>query len=126
MDDLFINAKANKTPTIDFKAHGELSIEGRSIVEDPINFYKPVFAWIEKLKDNFPKSITLSLKLEFFNTGTGKILLHILNALERINKTGTDVKIIWYYKSGDEEILQAGLDYESIVNLPFRLVELQS
>ena len=124
MEDLYIKGKTGRSPLVDFKATGELLLEGRSICEDPLEFYTPVIDWVKALKENPPKSIILKIQLDFFNTASSKILIHLFSIFDSIHKKGNEVKIIWYYNSGDEEILQAGMDYESLIDVPFTLVEI--
>ncbi len=48
MLDLHIDKSAN-TPKIDFQnEEGLLQFEGRSIPENPNDFYKPIFQWVEE------------------------------------------------------------------------------
>ena len=35
-----------------------------------------------------------------------------------------DVVIFWYYEEDDEDMLEAGEDYESIIRIPFKMVEI--
>jgi len=124
MVDLYLNGNVGKYPTVNFKVSGDFLIEGMSICEDYMIFYNPVFTWLEELKNNLPETITLKIKLDFFNTGSSIAFLTIFNILENIQKLGSKVKIVWYYNSNDEDCLQAGLDYESIINIPFSLEEI--
>jgi hypothetical protein len=120
MNDLFIpNNPETKTPLIDFKVSGNLLIEGRSVSENPVEFFEPVIQWINNLKKAHPAKITLTFKLEYFNTSTSKIILHIFRSLETFMKNNTDVKIIWYYDNIDDDLKEAGKDYQSICKIPF-------
>jgi hypothetical protein len=123
MNDLFIPLNTeDKTPTVDFKVTGDLLLEGRSVSENPVEFFEPVIQWINNFKKTHPKNITLSFKLEYFNTSTSKIILHIFRSLESFMNNGTDVKIKWYYDTIDEDIREAGKDYQSILKVPFEFI----
>jgi hypothetical protein len=120
MNDLFIPSNPEtKTPKVDFKVSGDLLLEGRSVSENPAEFFEPVIQWINNLKKTPPVKITLTFKLEYFNTSTSKIMLHIFRALERFKKESTEVKVIWYYDNIDDDLKEAGKDYQSILNIPF-------
>jgi hypothetical protein len=123
MKDLSIQAnRKNKTPFVDFKTSGELCIEGRSLPENTIEFYSPVIQWIKHLKETLPPKITLTIKLEYFNTSTSQILLNIFKLLDKIQESGTtDVCIIWQYHTEDEEMYEAGSCYQSISKVTFLL-----
>jgi hypothetical protein len=124
MVDLYIEGNTGKHPIVNFKVSGDFLIEGISICEDYMNFYNPVLTWLEELKNNLPETITLKIKLDFFNTGSCIAFLNLFNTLEDIHKRGSEVKIVWYYNINDEDCLQAGLDYESIINIPFSFEEI--
>jgi hypothetical protein len=120
MNDLLIPCDLEtKTPLVDFKKSGDLLLEGRSVSENPVIFFDPVIQWITDLKKTHPAKVTLTFKLEYFNTSTSKIMLHIFRNLESFMKTGSDVKIVWYYDDIDEDLKEAGKDYQSILQIPF-------
>ncbi len=112
-----------KTPTITFDtAKGFLEIKGRSIPENSIEFYKPLVDWLEKYSGK-PQSVTsVNIQLEYFNTSSSKCILDVFKKLEAINKGGSAVTINWYYEEDDEDMLEAGEDYQAIINVPFKMV----
>ncbi len=114
-----------KTPSIFFnEEEGKIEIKGRSIPENSIEFYKPLVDWLEDyIKD--PKDKTeVNIQLEYFNTSSSKCILDIFKKLEGINDTGKDIIINWYYEEDDEDMLEAGEDYESILKVPFKMIEI--
>jgi hypothetical protein len=119
MDNLQI-AGSNKTPEISFDASNRvLSISGRSIPENSIEFYKPMLAWMEQYAATKPENTILQIKLEYFNTSSSKCLLDIFKKLETI---GGKCQVEWYYEQDDEDMLEAGEDYEAIVHVPFKMI----
>lgn len=125
MENLFIQRNLEaKTPEIDFKADGKLKIEGRSVSENPVVFFDPIILWLNNFKAENPKSIVFEVKLEYFNTSTSKILLHIFRIMETIVKDGADVKILWHYDNIDDDLREAGMDYQSIIKVPFEFIEI--
>ncbi len=44
--------------------------------------------------------------------------------LEAIHKGKSEVIINWYYEEDDEDMLEAGEDYESIIRVPFKMIEI--
>jgi len=123
MEDLLLRPDSRgRTPLIDFKTSGELTIAGRSIVEDAIEYYKPVLEWIKDLNEGGPSIVTMSIHLEYFNTSSSKVILNILRSLERIHLRGkTRVIIKWLYSDDDLDMYEAGHDYQSFVKLPIRM-----
>jgi hypothetical protein len=122
MEPLFISG-TNNTPTVKFDgAQGIIEITGRSNPENSIAFYKPLMDWLEEYF-NSPAALTnVNIKLEYFNTSSSKFILNILKKLELISKNKNEVKINWYYQNGDEDMLEAANDYESLIQIPFYII----
>ena len=114
-----------KTPTVKFDADsGVLEIKGRSIPENSIEFYKPLVDWLEKYSDNSQELTQVNIQLEYFNTSSSKCILDVFKKLETIHKGKGEVIINWYYEEDDEDMLEAGEDYESIIRVPFKMIEI--
>jgi hypothetical protein len=123
MDTLIIEGSP-KTPTINFNAiEGLFSIEGRSIPENSLDFYKPVMEWLDGYLSDPKDETNVTIKLEYFNTSSSKCLLDVFKKLEIIFKRGSKVAINWHYEVDDEDMLEAGEDYQSIVKIPFTMIE---
>jgi hypothetical protein len=114
-----------KTPSIKFiQDDGVIEIKGRSIPENSIEFYKPLVDWLEDYaKDPLQKTL-VNIQLEYFNTSSSKCILDVFKKLEAIHKSKHDILINWYYEEDDEDMLEAGEDYESIIRVPFKMIEI--
>ena len=123
MDTLSIEGTP-KTPTVLFDASkGIIEIKGRSIPENSYEFYKPLVEWLEEYaKESKPQS-QVNIQLEYFNTSSSKCILDIFKKLEVIQKANSGVTINWFYDEDDEDMLEAGQDYESIIRIPFKMIE---
>ena len=114
-----------KTPTVNFNSDtGIVEIKGRSIPENSIEFYKPLVDWLEEYKENAQPMTKVIIQLEYFNTSSSKCILDVFKKLEAIHKAKNPVEIHWYYEEDDEDMLEAGEDYESIIRVPFKMVEI--
>jgi|TARA_Y100000992_G_scaffold115450_1_gene75575 hypothetical protein len=122
MEDLKQEGSA-KTPEVEFNASGELLLKGRSIPENSIEFYKPLIEWIESYSESPNSSTVLNVQLEYFNTSSSKCILDVFKKLESV--TGSEVSVKWYYEEDDEDMLEAGEDYEAIIDLPFEMIEVE-
>jgi hypothetical protein len=98
-------------------------ISGRSLPEDVVVFYQPVMQWLEDFEKAPFDNMELSIKLEYFNTASSKLILDILLKLEEVNQNGTPLKVKWYFLSSDIDMKEAGEEYSEIVGLPFELTE---
>lgn len=114
-----------KTPSVFFNAQtGILEIKGRSIPENAIEFFKPLVDWIDEYSKSPIPLTQANIHLEYFNTTSSKCILDIFRKLESINKQdNVEVVINWHYEQDDEDMLEAGEDYQSILKVPFRMIE---
>lgn len=122
MNDLRIERTFN-TPLIDFKRTGQLYIEGMSIPENTLVFYKPVLEWLEHYRQYATPKVALDVKMEFFNTSSSKCLLDILKSIEILKKLGSEVSINWYYNDEDENLLESGEDFAKITRMNFNFIK---
>ena len=113
-----------KTPTVNMDgATGIVEIKGRSIPENSIEFYRPIVEWLEEYSKEPQQITTVNIQLEYFNTSSSKCILDVFKKLEAIKKARNEVIINWYYEEDDEDMLEAGEDYESIIRIPFKMIE---
>ncbi len=122
MDNLLIES-TKKTPEVSFNVDGRIKISGRSIPEDATKFYDDLYEWIFYYCQNPPEFTTVDIELEYFNSGSSKAILHILRALVDIGKKGHKMTINWYYEEGDDDIMERGEYYESILETKFNFIE---
>lgn len=114
-----------KTPTIKFdSATGVFEIKGRSIPENSVEFYKPLIDWLDLYKETPNNKTVINIKLEYFNTSSSKCILDVFKKLETIHKAKNEVEVNWFYEEDDEDMLEAGEDYESIIRVPFKMIEI--
>jgi hypothetical protein len=103
---------------------GVFEIKGRSIPENSVEFYKPLVDWLDSYKESpLPKTV-VDIRLEYFNTSSSKCILDVFKKLETIHKAKNEVEVNWYYEEDDEDMLEAGEDYESIIRVPFKMIEI--
>ena len=114
-----------KTPTVNFDAEsGVLEIKGRSIPENAVEFYKPLVDWISSYGDSAKAATLVNIQLEYFNTSSSKCILDVFKKLESVNGK-TNITINWHYEEDDEDMLEAGEDYQAIINIPFKMIEME-
>ena len=96
----------------------KFKIHGVSIPENANAFFMPIIEWI----DTFGKNIE-TLKCEFYfqylSSSTHTILFHVLQKLEELYKKGKKFSILWCYEKPDEDMLKAGINFSSILDIPF-------
>jgi hypothetical protein len=114
-----------KTPTVTMNPEtGVVGIKGRSIPENSIEFYKPIVDWLEEYAKVAQPKTVVNVQLEYFNTSSSKCILDVFKKLEMLKKDQNEVVINWYYEEDDEDMLEAGEDYESIIKVPFKMIQI--
>ena len=108
-----------KTPRVAFHDSPlSMDISGRSIPENSIALYTPLLDWVdEHLKAG--GAVEVSIRLEYFNTSSSKCLMDLL---KRVEQSAAEATVLWYYEEDDEDMLEAGEDYDAIIDMPFRLI----
>lgn len=125
MENLILEGSA-KTPSVTFNSsEGKLELKGRSIPENSVEFYKPLNDWIDNYGNTPKKQTVVDIKLEYFNTSSSKCILDLFKKLEGIHGKGTEVNINWYFEEDDEDMEEAGEDYQAIISLPFKIIEVE-
>jgi len=119
LNPLIIEKTHNTLNVVLDKENNKFFFEGRSVTENAVDFFKPITDWLYEYKKEPLDETIVNVDIEYYNTSTSMLLLDILNLFDKINKSGKFVKIIWNYLEEDFDILEAGEDYSSILNLPF-------
>ncbi len=125
MENIILDGTA-KTPSVSFDfSRGVLELKGRSIPENSVEFYKPLNEWVVDYLDS-PKGKTLvEIKLEYFNTSSSKCILDLFKQLEVLSQKGAEVYVNWYFEQDDEDMQEAGEDFQAILKIPFNMIEVE-
>jgi hypothetical protein len=122
MLDLHID-KSTNTPKIDFLSEeGLLQFEGRSIPENPNDFYKPLLLWIQEYFKEPQKLTTIVIKLEYINSGSSKSLLEFFRFIKEQYVSGHNCLIKWYSEEDDESVIELGEHYQFTLKIPFEFL----
>jgi hypothetical protein len=120
----FTTEQSPKTPFIEFDpGSGMFTMKGKSIPENTVSFYKPVFDWLNGYAANPAKTTTINMQLDYFNTSSAKIFSDLFSYLEKLQESGkSQVVVNWHYNDEDDDMLEAGEDYKSITKVAFHLM----
>jgi hypothetical protein len=113
----------NEIPTIILDQEKSLfEITGQSIPEEAISFYTPVIEWFEEYAKNPSEKTILKVRLEYCNSSSSKAVVDVLEVLEEMKKAGVDVEIHWIYMEDDDDLLDMGKEFMSIIDVPFQFI----
>ena len=114
-----------KTPYVLLDPAGKIKFKGRSIPEDVSLFYEDILDWIVGYSD-FPAPLTeVDIEMEYLNSGTSKYMLRLLKKLKEVDNNGFELHINWIYEEGDDDILERGEYYGSILDLKINFIEIE-
>lgn len=97
------------------KAAGKFEISGRSLPEDAAEFYSPVLQWLTEYAAAPNANTDFTVKLEYFNTASSKLILDLLSKVEAIK----GAKVVWFHYGDDEDMQEAGQEFSELVEIPF-------
>ena len=125
--DQLIREGTPKTPFVNFDAdRGLIELLGRSIPEDPPGYYRPLLHWIEEYGKEPREATTVNVRMEYFNTSSSKSIFDLFRMLEVISESGkSEVTVNWYFEEDDDDMREAGEDYESMIGVPFKIVAVE-
>jgi hypothetical protein len=115
-----IIAPTENTPAIHFLESGKLKMEGRCYPEDVVDFFTPLIQWarVSTITD-----IDFKINLEYFNSGSTKILFDLLKTLDN-NKNLRSLRIEWHVDENDEDSLTTAETYsEKLQHTDFKLIK---
>ncbi|MDX9695918.1 MAG: DUF1987 domain-containing protein [Bacteroidales bacterium] len=118
------------TPEINFDIdNNTLSLLKVSKPENAIEFYKPLFDFIDRFETDVVKpkqidQITVEFKFDYFNTSSAKIIHQLLTKFKKISCMGIKIDVNWYYPDDDEDMLEDGQMISEAQGMPFNYIAL--
>jgi hypothetical protein len=94
----------NSTPAVKFITDGRLLLQGRSLPENVMKFYKPLIDWAKLLKATVVK---IDVNLEYLNSASSKKMFELMKILDS-NECIKELIVNWHYESDDEDALESG------------------
>lgn len=111
------------TATVRFDgAKGEFEISGKSLPENTFDFFQPLLDYFDTYALNPQPTTYLSFKMEYFNTSSTKQILTLLKKAETLALAGNQVQITWYHDLDDEDMRDAGEDFQQLLKIEIEIV----
>ncbi len=122
--DRFIKEPSKRTPHVLLEP-GRMFMLGRSIPDNPGDFYRPIHTWITEYIKSNPEKTRIEMGFEYINTSSTKWIFVLLKELAGIPELHRIVSITWYYEQGDDDMLDLGYILRSLIECPFTLQEVE-
>ncbi len=118
--------RTESSPGIDLDLeHGMIEFTGRSLPANSEQFYGRVYRWLEEyIKQPRPETV-VNMKMDYLDTSSSKHFFNIFDKLNAVCERGQKVQVNWHYETGDEEMAEAGKDFQSFFTLDFDFVEVE-
>ena len=113
----------HRTPDVEFNQDGNLRLSGRSIPEDAGLFYNLLHSWVFQYCMQPAPQSCFTIELEYMNSGSAKCLLQILREFTNLADANQEIAIRWYYEIGDDDMLEKGEYFQSILKQNFEFIE---
>ena len=94
-------------------------ISGKSLPEDVLEFYQPVLDWLNAYRKEPDSLTTFSVRLIYFNTASSKMIMDIFLIFEEMVEEGHEILIKWHSHLKDEDMQEAGKEFEEMIAVPF-------
>lgn len=119
--------KTKDTPGVIFDINKNVfQIIGKSLPENALEFYKPLYDWIEEYcKEYKTKGLELTVELEYLNSSSIKLVFLIFNKVNEHFLSGNTTELVsinWRYNEQDELIRLKGEEFQEYLELPLNLV----
>ena len=98
--------------------NGVVSISGISMMEDAMDFYKPLKEWADQYL-NSNKALVIDFELNYFNSSSAKQFIQLISKLEDEQFEG---KVIWKYPNDHIIMYDRGKELEAILDVPFEFI----
>ena len=123
MDALRIEQTDDSPSVVLDRETNQFEIAGKSLPEDVVDFYQPVLDWLDLYRSEPNPKTEFNIKLIYFNTASSKLILDILMVLEEMVEEGHAVVIKWLSLDSDEDMQEAGREYEEMIDVPFEHIK---
>jgi hypothetical protein len=119
-----ILSPTKSTPEVILDPKGIIKITGRLIPENPTDFFNSLDKWIDKYFYNPADTTCLEICLEYINSEGTRYLIDTIHKIIHIHLKNNKNKLIinWYYKDDDEDMLEKGTFFSSVLDVYISLI----
>lgn len=100
-------------------------ITGQSRLEDPTPFYEELLLVLDEKISEFKTYASIDFLINYLNSSSSKWLFHILKGLQNKFQGKKLITVNWYCDTDDDSIIEAGEVFQSLLSLPFNIMEIE-
>jgi hypothetical protein len=112
------------TPSVKiYKDEHRIIVSGQSRLEDPAPFFEEFMVLLDEKINEFKTYISIDFQISYLNSSSSKWLFHILKGIQSRFQGKKLITVNWYFEEDDDSILEAGEVFQSLLSLPFNVLE---
>lgn len=117
----YVVEATKKSPNMVFE-NEEINISGSSIQENPHNFYDEIEEYLSQFEgEEFPFK-DLNIKITYINTSSLKRFMNLVKIIIELNE---NIVINWSYEEDDEDMLEIGKIFSSMLEKDMNFISYQ-
>jgi len=101
---------------------GTLEMSGSSYPENALEFFQPIFEWLENYISKVKNQLLLNLNFDYLNTISTKCVIDVLEIMEMFYNGGGKVEVNWYCAKDNEDMLEMGREITEDIKLPINII----
>jgi len=122
--DSFLITEEKKSPEVRFnKESATFQLSGNSYLENPLDFYRSLFNWLDLYKEAPLPKIKFIFKFNLVISSSYKMIFEFMVKVMGLYESGIDVQVEWHYEEDDEDLMELGETFKEKIQVPFELVE---
>jgi len=120
---VFTLPKTEYTPEIclDY-SNKNLFFKGECRPENVSTFFAEIIEWFQALKnvEGEKEKVEIVFYLDYFNSSSAKYFMDVIFLIDELNtKYSHKLEVVWEYDEYDEDVYEAGLEFEDISGVKF-------
>ena len=101
--EIFRLEATSRTPEVELNPEqGTLSMIGESYPEDIRTYYEPIMVALEQFAATQPSDFKITIKLTYFNSGSARALMELLDAIDEAAQGNFNAELNWYCDPDDD------------------------
>lgn len=113
------------SPEIVLDPAGIIKIKGRSIHENAAEFFEPVHEWVSRYVKDPAEITSVDINLEYFNSASARVFIALFQKITFVTLKNKKYIFNWYFEEGDEDILERGEYFASVLDIPINFVRIK-
>jgi hypothetical protein len=115
--------EANTLPIIEYdELKGEVKISGRSVSVEVNDYFEKFLEYFENYIFKNPTDLNITFEFEYFNTQTVRMIIKFLKNAKKVEESNYKVSVRWIVEEDDEDMIDAGIDFEGVVGIDFNFI----